>query len=319
MDTDTDWNALSPVEKADSLTKQAKRAQKDGQDQLACSCYIQSLNLYRGLDDRPNTLKILIRLGYLSGWADFGDGLDMFTRRRSLGKEALPLAREIGDNSLLAQALVAFAAGETPGVALPMLEESAVLAEECGDKSALAWAKTRLAGIFSLGGDSRRTAMSLHKEALALYEEIEDKKGIANVLFAMSIRAPVRQKRKQLERALVLRRELGEKKRTAEVLMRLQSYCNEGELDLMESYNLEALDLCREINIPIWAAGCLNRLAEIARKRGDNARAEELKAESLRVYQPPPPDPEFEKAFREALDSKEMKKFEAALKRAEKQ
>ena len=73
MESDPDWNALPPAEKAESLAKQAAQARRDGQDQLACSCYIQSLNLYRGLDDRPNTLRMLIRLSYLSGWADFGD------------------------------------------------------------------------------------------------------------------------------------------------------------------------------------------------------------------------------------------------------
>ncbi len=101
MEQNQDRDALPSAEKAHSLTEMAAQARRDGQDQLACNYYVQSLSLYRGLEDRTNIVRILIRLGYLSGWADFGDGLDMFSRHQKLGEEAIPIARQIGTKRFL--------------------------------------------------------------------------------------------------------------------------------------------------------------------------------------------------------------------------
>src|SRR5690348_12102151 len=105
--SEMDWNDLAPLEKAHSLAASAAEAHRQGQDQIAYAYYAQALNLFRGQEDRVNSVRMLVRISYLAGWADFHDGLDMFTRRQVLADEALPLARDIGDPKLLAAALCA--------------------------------------------------------------------------------------------------------------------------------------------------------------------------------------------------------------------
>jgi tetratricopeptide (TPR) repeat protein len=313
MEQDPNWNELSPAEKARTLAEYARQASREGDDQSAYGYYAQSLNLYRGLDDRPNILRNLIRISYLSGWADFGDGLDMFARRQTLGEEAVPLAREIGDSALLASALCAFSVGFPSEQAMVMLVESIALAEASGEKGTLAWALYRLGNTTSLSGE-RNSARMLYERALGLYEEIEDKAGMATVLDSMATRADRATKRSYLERALELQRELGAKKRMAEILIKLDMFCDPQDLGRREAYNLEALALCRKFGSPIWEAGCLNRLAEIARLRGDTSRAEALEAESRSIYEEPEIDPALMEAFEKALESGDVQKITGAWK-----
>lgn len=253
------------AEKARMLAEQGAQACRDGLEQAAFGYYVQSLNLYRGLDDRPNIVRILVHLSYLSGWADFGDGLDMFQRRQKLGEEAIPLAREIGDKALLAKTLCAFSFGDE---AQAMLEESIALAEASGDKAVLASALSALAKQTALleavapaeaggGADSR----TLNEHALSLYEELGDQSGMAAVLFSLAIGADRAQKRAYLERALELRRAQGDKRRIYELLTLLQTSCDPEDLDRREAYTLEALELAREFGDALWQEGRLNTLA----------------------------------------------------------
>ena len=310
----TDWNALSPSEKARTLSEFGKQASREGQDQLAYGYYAQSLNLYRGLEDRPNILRLLIRLSYLTGWADFGDGLDMFARRHKLAEEAMPLARELGDSVLLAAALCAFSAGLPQVQAKAMLEESIALAETSGDKGAIARALSRLANMAGLRSD-REEAKRLNEQALGLYEEVGDRAGTAGVLYSLALRAEGAQKQLYLARALEMQRALGAKKRMAEILMMLDMFCDPQKPALREAYNQEALALCRQFGSPIWEAGCLNRLAEIARSRGEEARAEELERESKTLYDEPEPDPALMEAFGAVLESGDIQQMTDAVKR----
>ncbi len=280
MEQDLDWNSLTPSEKAGSLADMAAQAELDGCDQLAYGFYTQSLNLYRGFDDRINVLKLLIKISSILLRADFGDGQDMFARRRKMGEEALPLAREIGNISLQASALSAFAVGMPVIIAKPMLHEAIALAEACGDKAILALALSRLAHQADIG-----YANTLNQRALELYKEIEDKAGMARILYSISIRANRMDKRKYLEQALELQRKLGAKKQIVQICMRLESICDPREYAQKEAYTLEALEKCRQIDKPIWQSHALKRLAKVAMTKGDNARAQTLVNESISVYQ----------------------------------
>ncbi len=315
MSLNSESNELSAAERALSLVALAKQAQCDGLDQLAHDYYRQSLNLYRELQDKSNILRLLIRLAYLSGWADFGDGLDMMTRRDKLGEEALPLARDVGDKTLLAEALCAFAAGKQTKQAKAMLEESLTLAQASGDKSVLALVLSDLGKFAALHQRDYERAMVLSQQALDIYQEIEDKANMARVLFSLAIYADGAEKQAYLEQALELQRALGAKKHMVEILMMLESHCDPADLDRREAYNLEALELCRQFGSTIWASGRLDRLAKIAQLRGDTARAEALEAESNFLYQRPPMDPAFEKALKSGSAEKAMKVFRRILKR----
>jgi tetratricopeptide (TPR) repeat protein len=292
----------------------ARLARQGGKDQAASSYYIQSLNLYRGMDEAAGVVRCLIQLSSLAGWSDFGDGLDMFARRQKLAQEALPLARELGDQALLAETLCAFAAGLPHDQATRMLEESVTLARANGDTSLLARSLSRQGNAVSLSGEHER-GKALYEQALALYEETGDAAGIASVLFSLAIRADGAEKRAHLERALALQRGLGAEKRMAEILMILERECDQSDLDQREAYNREAPALCRSFGSAVWEAGCLDRLAEIAHKRGDLAAAEALSAESRSVYEPPEVDPSVQEALEAAFESGDREQVTEALKR----
>lgn len=309
---ESDWNALSPLEKAHSHAASAAEAQKAGQDQAAFAYCVQALNLYRGLDDHANVVRMLLRLSYLAGWADFQDGLDMFTRRRKLAEEVFPLAREIGDPKLLAEALCTFAGSVSSSNSMEMLEESRDLAVASGDKALLAKVLSRMGNQLGLQGD-RKPGLSLQEQALALFREIDDRAGIAHLLFSLSIWAEGAQKKAYLEEALELQRQLGAKRRIYEILTMLDSNCDPSDLDRREAYNLEALALARELGSAVWQASCLDRLAEFAATRGDTDRSNALRTESKSIYQEPEMDPDLLEAFGAALESGDVQKMEEAL------
>lgn len=314
MKQNTGPGVPSVSEQARALEEEAVQARRDGLEQQAYECYARSLALYRVIEDRAGIVRVLIRISHLSGWADFGDGLDMFTRRQRIVEEVLPLARELGDKALLADALGAFSAAVSGENAVAMLEESAALSTEIGDDERLAYALMRLANTMSLQRDYKRARL-LNERAIRIYRRIGDKAGEASVLFSMSIRAPKPTRRRHLERALELQRALGNKRRMAEILSRLDAACQPGDLDKREAYNREGLELCRQFGSPIWEAGHLDNLAEIARLRGDVDAAAALEEESRSVYQPPPVDPAAEKAFEEALTSGDVEQITEAMKK----
>lgn len=313
---DEAWNDLPAHEKARSLSEAAKEAARQGQEQTAFAYYTQSLNLYRGLGDRANVARILVNLSYLAGWADFGDGLDMFARRRRLGEEALALYREVGDRKGTAAALITLAAVMPRDEAHAMLEESLALSRECGDRSGEAYALLRLGGQAALSG-SRKEARRLQEEALRLYREAGAKESIASTLFSLSIQASPKKKLAYLKEALALQRELGNKRRVAEILLRLTwGDVPETSAEEQEVLCTEALAVCREIQTPNWTARCLDRLAKLARARGDDARAEALEAESRSIYQPRKLDPAAEQALTQAIGSGDVQAVAAAMKLA---
>ena len=171
---------LEPGERGDSgraaaLMEQGRQAERDGHEQHAFHCYAESLALCRGLGNRAEIVRLLIRISYLSGWADFGDGLDMFSRRARLAEEALPLARESGDAALLAEALCAFSAGVFGEKSIAMLEESIQLARACGARATQAAAMHRLALTLALQRNHKR-GRALNHQALRLYQKLGDRK-----------------------------------------------------------------------------------------------------------------------------------------------
>lgn len=97
--------------------------------------------------------------------------------------------------------------------------------------------------------------------------------------------------------------------------MMLDMFCDPQKPALREAYNQEALALCRQFGSPIWEAGCLDRLAEIARSRGEEAKAEELERESKNLYDEPEPDPALMEAFGAALESGDIQQMTDAVKR----
>jgi len=309
------WNDLSPLEKADSLFEAAKQAANDGLDQIAVGYFIQSLNLYRGHNHTPGIAAALVRLGYLAGWADFGDGLDMFTRKRTLGEEAVMQYRDLGDKGGLADALCMLSAVEPNETAMEQLEEALALSEESGDKHRMARTVMSLGNRMALS-QNREQATKYKEQAVTLARESGDKSLLATALFSLAIGAGEAKEAEYLEECLTLRRELGQKKRMAEtlgLLARCRHYQNDPAKQ--EAYEWENLAVCREIGSDLWASSSLDRLAEFARGRGDEERAAALEAESHALHPAEEMDQAAQAAFEKALKSNDQEAMQNVLKR----
>ena len=279
-----EWNELPPREKAAQLEQASVEARRTGNDQLACAYAIQSLNLYRGHDDRPSQARVLLRLVSLAGWADFGDGQSIFERIHSLAGEAFGIYEELGDRGGMALAGLSLAVNEPPEQAIPRLEACVATLRELGKPTDLAWGLNRLAARLNLSKQKRR-ARELLEESLALYRSADDRNGIATALFSLAISASEEEAVGMLEESLSLRRKLGQRKRMAELLMMLGGHHRSAERwDAAESCYREGLEVCREIDIPIWQASCMDSLAVVARARGDEETALDWEARSREIY-----------------------------------
>jgi hypothetical protein len=65
----------------------------------------------------------------------------------------------------------------------------------------------------------------------------------------------------------------------------------------------------------LWEAGCLRRLAEIARAQGEEAKANALEAEAGALYPEREPDPELLQALEAALEQGDQDDAKDALKK----
>jgi tetratricopeptide (TPR) repeat protein len=302
-----DFNDLSVPDKVAFLLKQAKEAHERSEHQMAHAFYTQSLNLARGLDDKPSIIRCLIGLGYLVGWV--ASAHPGFVDRVPLGEEALRLSREIGDRKGESGSLRLLSTVSGPE-GIRMAEEALAIAEELNDVQEIAAGKDRLAALYGLRDQAR--AFRLAEEAIALLRTNGITKNLASYLFSAAIYtmrdadpskpdADPTKHRAYLEEAATLYREHGDRKGLARCLFMLgDSYPKDDPR--AEACYLETLTIERQFGNPGGIANCLNRLAGIARQLGDIAQAETLEAESKATYTFPEPDPEFMKAL-EAGDS----------------
>ena len=171
---------------------------------------------------------------------------------RTSSEQLIPLAREVGDERRLAQALTLLgwvvARQRDPRAAQPLLEEGLVLARRLRDPALLAYILHNQ-GIGALFRGDRATAKVLLEEAVPLLRQTGDRISLAQVLMAWS--------------ALAM---------------------GEGELARAEVLLEESIPVIREASVR-WHAGLyLNRLGDIARLRGRHERAEQLYAEALAIW-----------------------------------
>ena len=134
-------------------------------------------------------------------------------------------------------------------------------------------------------GDYDR-AEALHREALALSRERDDKTGIARALGNLGVvafdRGDDEQAASFLEESLALAREIGDQLLVATALNDLGAVAYErGDLDRAEALYQESLSLRRRAGSGSEIARALNNLGGVALTRGDLDRACELFAESL--------------------------------------
>jgi non-specific serine/threonine protein kinase len=132
----------------------------------AKSRYVQSLQIFREMEDRPRIALTIERLGWLAR-----EQGDTATARARL-EEALALSRDLENNIFTCEVTNSLAEtmimqGDIP-LAKDLLEENLALARKVEYREGIGWALNHLGHIAQLLGDYER-AMRLHEESLPLF------------------------------------------------------------------------------------------------------------------------------------------------------
>jgi G-protein signaling modulator 2 len=305
---------LPPVEKARALLEQARAERREGRDAMAHGYCTQSLNLFRGHGDRQGTAAALLELADLALHHN-PTNEDAFSRRKALSEEALAIYRELGDKRGTASALRVLASITSQAKALRMLEESLALAREDDDKRGIAASLERLGAHWGFRDQAK--AVAFDEEALALYRAIGDRSGealmLSNLAVWLKFNDDLVRWREHLEVALQIYRELGQKKRLAEVLMDLTGRDLDDETSVV--HYTEIREISRDLGISAWEALSLRGLADMAVKRCDLAQAQALRAEADRICPETPIDPELLMALEQASEENNLDVARDAVKK----
>jgi predicted ATPase/Flp pilus assembly protein TadD len=131
-------------------------------------------------------------------------------------------------------------------------------------------------------------AHAFHEESLALYRELEDKRGIASQLNNLGIiasyQADHQAARSLYERSLAIHRQIGNKLGTANTLNNLAGVAEEeGDYPRARALYEESLGLYRELGNKGSIASSLSGLGRLAGTQGDYDAAYEFLEESLKL------------------------------------
>jgi predicted ATPase/DNA-binding CsgD family transcriptional regulator len=207
----------------------------------------------------------------------------------ALSSESLTLYRELEDQPGIALSLwvlgnVAWVRGDR--VARSLFEEAVALARAVGLKETAAWLLFSLALLASSQGEYAR-ACALYEAGLALFREIEHKKGIAHILSQLAQALFVSQGdqarvRSLLEESLALSREIGFKEGIAASLLYLgQLARSQGDLATAHAEVEQSVVLYKEMGHRYGTAESLSALGKVLAAEGDYAAAQALYEESL--------------------------------------
>jgi predicted ATPase/DNA-binding SARP family transcriptional activator/DNA-binding CsgD family transcriptional regulator len=203
---------------------------------------------------------------------------------------------------------------ENPEQATPMLEESAALFREAGDRTGLAFALGG-AGIAGLPLDAGR-AISRLEESLGLFRELEDPWGASIALAYLGVArlhvGAAAEAARCFEDVLALSREVGNRYPGYIALYSLARMAQSGgDPKRARDLYIEGLGLAVEVNDRANTAYCLEGLAQLAALGDEPERAARLfgTSEALleRVGIPLYADANARAAYREAVDSVRIK------------
>jgi non-specific serine/threonine protein kinase len=160
---------------ARSLQGLGVQVQAQGDSARATALYEQSQVIYRALGDRRGIGQALNNLAYLAL------GLGQAERATELLSECIEVWREVGDRRFEALAMYNLAdAARLLGDRArseALFERSGELFRLVGDRRMLAFALDQLANLAALAHES--LALHLHREALAILQDIGDRSGVA--------------------------------------------------------------------------------------------------------------------------------------------
>jgi tetratricopeptide (TPR) repeat protein len=237
------------------------------------------------------------------------EGDDPFEGRRVAAQEALRLFRDLGDRRGEARSLLILASVD---VDLDLGEESLKVAREIGDKPLMADAMSWIGNSLYMSG-KKQEGVSAASEAVQLARECNDPELLLQTLFTLGLLAddvPVRIAAFEEMASVVPERRGGFGRRlnpAASLLL------DDGELELAERLWQVSLSIARDRGDAGAEGSVLLGLASLARKRGDEAKADELEAMGKVLIGPVPDLTEFGKAAESGDGRSALAALKAAL------
>ncbi|HEY2855889.1 MAG TPA: AAA family ATPase [Gemmatimonadaceae bacterium] len=263
-----------------------------GEFQRANDDFTTALGRARDASDPRAEWQALYALGLLWAARDYN-------RAGEYRREALNVARTLGDESLLARSLNRVGNWhvnrEQPHEGLPFHEEALAIVERIGDRRGIAETVDLIAMAHHCAGEQREAA-TYYERSLTLFSESQDRRGFANALALLALcspsyqsssttpyMSPVVTEELRTLRAARTAHDIGW--RAGEAFARfLSADCLawRGEYDRAIPLAREALALAREIDHLEWTAGTLRLLGamsldllapDIAREQLESAHA----------------------------------------------
>lgn len=258
-----------------SLLNMGNSALYRGEYGRARSLYEESTTLLEAVGDTLGLAWAHSNIGLLEEWQG------NFAASRPHYEAGLALRREVGDTpgiawSLNALGLTAFHLGDY-GSARPLFEESLELKRELGDRSGIAWSLANL-GLVACHQGRHAEARRLHEQSLELKRELGDRLGIAASLSNLGEVAgetgDVATARSLHEQSLAIFRELGHERGIVSALINLGGVAEQEEdHPTALSYLQRGLDLAQELGDGLRIAECLEGIALVCSRQGENERA----------------------------------------------
>ena len=281
----------------------------------------ESLLLFRELGDQQGTALSLFLLSVIPMMK--GDNV----AARSLTEEALTLLREMGDEERIAWALSTLGLLDTQeekyDSARAHYMESLAIHRKLSNKRGIAASLLRLAQLLFVSQGDQEVLSSLIDEGLALYNELGEKEGIANV-HSLSAQLAFRQgdfssARAQIEKSIQLYREIGQRRALSESLAILaQIALSQGErIEACVLYD-ESREIATQLNHMWLIAVCLEGRAGIAAEEGQLTWAVQLWGaadalrETIRVSIPPIERADYKRSMATARTQLSEKDFTVA-------
>jgi len=145
--------------------------------------FTAALEQARGVDDHRSAWEALRALGLLWAARDYA-------RAGEYRRDALALARVIGDGSLLARSLNRVGNWhvnlDEPQAGLPHHEEALVIFERLGDRRGVSETVDLIAMAHHIGGDQRAAATNFDR-SVTLFGTADDRRGLANALGMLAL------------------------------------------------------------------------------------------------------------------------------------
>jgi predicted ATPase/DNA-binding CsgD family transcriptional regulator len=239
----------------------------------------ESLQLFRELGDQQGMALSLFLLSVVPMMK--GDNV----AARSLTEEALTLFREMGDKERIAWSLSTLGMLDTQeekyASARAHYEESLAIHRKLSNKRGIAATLVRLAQLLFVSLGDQTALSSLLDEGLALYNELGEREGIANIHSLSAqlafIQGDISNARAQIEKSILMYKEIGQRRALAEstaILARI--VLSQGERAEARVLYDESQEIARELNHMWLIAACLEGRAGIAAEEGQLSWAVQL-------------------------------------------